>query len=82
MATLIDTSIHHDDLLTADAEERPEPLTEAQRASDWDDDSWNRKDDESADELERLQMDRLDAVRRYGRPVCRVELWDEGRVGL
>jgi hypothetical protein len=27
-----------------------------------------------ADELERLDMDRLDAVRRYGRPVCRVEL--------
>jgi non-ribosomal peptide synthetase component F len=35
-----------------------------------------------ADELERLDMDRLDAVRRYGKQVCRVELWDEVRAGL
>lgn len=75
MATLIDTSIYHDDLLTADAEEKPEPLTEAQRASVWDDGRWNRKDDATADELDRARW-------AYARPVARVRLWDETRVGL
>lgn len=70
MATLIDTSIYHDDLLTADAEERPEPLTEAQKASVWDNEYWNNKDDDLAT-----------AVRRYAVPVARVRLWDEVEVG-
>ena len=70
MATLIDTSIYHDDLLTADAEEKPEPLTEAQKASVRDDEFWNNKDDDLAT-----------AVRRYALPVTRVRLFDEVETG-
>ncbi|MFM0044071.1 hypothetical protein [Paraburkholderia sediminicola] len=71
MATLIDTSIYHDDLLTADAEERPEPLTEAQRAAQFDDVYWDRLDANS--------RDLATAVRRYARPNCHVSLFDEHR---
>ena len=70
MATLIDTSIYHDDLLTADAEEKPEPLTEAQKASVRDDEFWNNKDDDLAT-----------AVRRYSLPMTRVRLFDEVETG-
>lgn len=39
------------------------PLTEEERAAAWDDAYWER----------------LDAVRRYARPNCRVDIWDELR---
>lgn len=48
------------------------PLTEAERASVWDDDSWNRKDDATADELDRARW-------AYARPVGHIDLWDEPR---
>lgn len=74
MATLIDTSIYHDDLLTADAEERPELLTEAQKAAQFDDAYW--------DQLDAGPFELADAIRRYARPVSRVRLFDEVRAGL
>ena len=45
-------------------------LTEAERASEWDDEFWNNKDDDPAT-----------AVRRYALPVTRVRLFDEVEVG-
>lgn len=50
------------------------PLTEAERAAEWDSDHWTRKDDATTDEL-------AEARRAYARPVARVVLWDERRVG-
>lgn len=50
--------------------EHVSPLTEAERASDWDDEFWNNKDDDLAT-----------AVRRYARPNCHVSLMDEMGVG-
>ncbi|WP_027798285.1 hypothetical protein [Paraburkholderia dilworthii] len=45
-----------------------EPLTEAERASQWDSESWQGKDDLAS------------AIKRYALPVTRVDLWDEPRV--
>lgn len=49
-----------------------QPLTDDELDRIASDDSWNRKDDATADELDRARW-------AYARPVCRVDLWDEPR---
>ena len=46
---LVDKDARHDDRLTSGADERDEPLSEAERAAEWDDEAWAKRDNEALD---------------------------------